>query len=374
MVWDGTLAHRLACLLLPAFLLAGVDEAPAIGLAKRPTYTPSGEWEGFFRNDKGVAAPILQPIEQNKDKDWMDLQFTEYGGPRIRLAVMGVENKTATAEQANTTDAVAVNKELAEVPVSSLEEILTTAVMSTNRFEVVERKAIEGVLSEQDLGASGRAKPGTAAKTGRILGAEYLLLASVNEWTPDKGKVGGAGGGLGSALGLIGAQKSTAEVAMSFRIVDASTSQVLFSITERATTGSWGIGLGGADDGAGAVVGYKKKSPIGYAVQACINKGIYQIALWIKDRPWSGQVVQVDGSKVFINAGSNSGISTGMVLNALAKGKELVDPVTRSSLGFRVEKIGTLQVAEVQERYAVANITEGCKGLKAGDRVELQRN
>ena len=36
--------------------------------------------------------------------------------------------------------------------------------------------------------------------------------------------------------------------------------------------------------------------------------------------------------------------------------------------------IGTLRVTDVKEKYSIAEIVEGCKGLKTGDRVELRNS
>ena len=361
----------LAVLAVAAGCFMGKAEARGLG-KKAPGYVPSGEWEAFFINGRGVATPVLQPLERNDDKDWMGLRFTEHSGPKIRLGIMPVQNLTASAESAEKTDAVVVTDQVAEVNVAGLVELLTAAVHSTNRFEVLERKNLETVLSEQDLGASGRAQRSTAPKTGKMLGAEYLIFAAVNEWTPEKSKSGGAGAGAGSVLGAVGLQKSTAEVAMSFRVLDSETGKVLFSTVERATAGNWGFSLGGADASGGGAISFKKASPINYAAQSCINKGIYRLAMFLKERAWSGSVAEVDGQMVYISAGSNSGLTVGMELVALAKGKSIIDPDSGESLGAKTTVIGTLRLVDVQEKYSVAEIVDGCKGLKKGDRVELR--
>jgi curli biogenesis system outer membrane secretion channel CsgG len=358
-------------------LMVWISEATAgaggLGFGRKaPTYTPSGQWEAFFVSNKGVASPVLQPIEQNNDKDWMNLHFTGYSGPKIRVAVMKVENLSANAQAAADTNAAVVTGNAEEVPVASLEEVLTSAVYGSNRFEVVDRKDIDKSLSEQDLSASGRAKKATAVKTGQILGAEYLVYAAINEWTPVKSRTGGAAGKAAGPLGLLGVQKSSSEVAMSFRVVDAATSKVLFTTVERATAGSWALDLAGLSGNEGGALAFKRASPIGYAVQACINKGVYKLAMWLKDRPWSGAVVMVEGSKIYINAGSNSGIAVGMELVALSRGKEMFDPVCGESVGEQTREIGTLRVASVQEKLSVAQIVEGCQGLKRGDRLEMR--
>jgi curli biogenesis system outer membrane secretion channel CsgG len=353
--------------------LAATGEA-ALGFGRKSeSFTPSGQWEPYFVDSRGNMSAFLQPPEKNQDKDWMYLRFTDYSGPKISVAVMKVENKTATAEAASNTGAIVVTEKAAEVNVANVEGMLTSAIFNTNRFEVVDRKGMEKTLQEQDLGASGRAKKDTAAKTGQIQGAEYLIYAEVNEYTPVKSRTGGSGGKAAGPLGIIGLSKSISEVAMSFRVVDAATSVTLFNSTQRATAGSWDVNLAGISGGGGGGVDSKQASPIGYAVQACINKAVYNLVMRLKDRPWGGSVIKVAGQQVYVDAGSTRGLTSGMELVALSQGAD-VRGLNGESLGKESSVIGTLRLMNVQEKYSVAEVVEGCKGLKLGDRVELRNS
>ena len=82
-------------------------------------------------------------------------------------------------------------------------------------------------------------------------------------------------------------------------------------------------------------------------------------------------MAEIKGNKVYINAGSNRGIETGMKLTALSKGEAVIDPETHLPLGNDTEAIGTLMVTTVNETFSIAAISQGCKGLKKGDQVEI---
>src|SRR5512143_1021613 len=58
---------------------------------------------------------------------------------------------------------------------SDLQDMLISELASTKSFQVLERKEIDAVLSEQDLGASGRVSKSTKAKMGKLKGAQYLV-------------------------------------------------------------------------------------------------------------------------------------------------------------------------------------------------------
>ena len=376
--------RRRICVVVTALLAVGATVAEA-GLrdnkrknAIAASFTPPAHWSPYFHDDKGRSYPVQEPAELNSDKDWMFLRFTDYSGPKIRLAVMPVENQVAAGQSAVATPqgTVFVSGGGAVVPVGAVEELLTTALYEAHRFELVERKALQAVLAEQDLGADGRVTGQSSARLGSMLGSQYLVLGSINDWTPDKTKSGGGGLAAGrKALGAVGLNRSKAEVAMSFRSADTTTGQMLFATTERATAGSWGVSLGGLGLGGGKLLGglggFQKNSPISYAVRACINKGVYKLAAWLGSKAWSGSVIKVDGGRVYINAGANQGLAEGMTLTALTSGEELIDPETGLNLGSETAVSGTLRLSKVSDRFSVASVVAGCERLSGGDRVQL---
>ena len=75
-------------------------------------------------------------------------------------------------------------------------DMLTTALVNSGRYIVLERESLDTVLTEQDLGASGRIRSDTAAAIGEIEGAELLIVAAVTEFD---GNSGGTSGSIGGA-------------------------------------------------------------------------------------------------------------------------------------------------------------------------------
>ncbi|HKI00530.1 MAG TPA: CsgG/HfaB family protein [Thermoanaerobaculia bacterium] len=340
-------------LLLAAAMLLTLGAAPVaagiLGKKKEKEkefipFTPTGAWEAYIHDDEGRDRVLLRPVEQNDDKDWMFLRFTDYKGPRARLAILRVENKSLNPESEDDDD----EDGYVEVPLEQIEDLFSTSLFNTNRFTLIERKRVQSAIAEQDFGSSDRINAESAVKVGKLLGADYLIIVAVNEWTPEK-----------SRFGAIGVGQSTAEVAISFRVINAASGELTFSSTERATAGSWNFIVGG------------KKAPISYSLQSCLNKGAYSLASFLKVQPWRGSVADIKGNKVYINAGSNRGIETGMKLTALSKGEAVIDPETKLPLGNDTEAIGTLMVTTVNETFSIAAISQGCKGLKKGDQVEI---
>jgi hypothetical protein len=318
-------------------------------------FVASGKWEPFLTDAEGRDLEIAQPLEANVEEDWIGLRFTPYNGRRTKLAVMPMFIAGQVTGSGN--GILLPLSHVGDVEVNSIESLLTSALFGTNRFELVERQAVDLILTEQEFGKSGHVTPHTAAKIGRVLGASYLILMDVNEWTGDRERKGIAKLGIGHNV-------TDVEVAMSFRIIDTKTGQLIYAKTSRGKAGNWGFQI--------PVFSKQQVAPMNYALTVAIHKAVYDLALTLGDRsvPWSGSVVKVDGEVVTLNSGSNAGLVPGDVLTVMSKGEELFDPDTGASLGFDGEVIGSLQITAVQPAFSKAAIIEGCKGMKSGDRLQ----
>ncbi|MEZ4317522.1 MAG: CsgG/HfaB family protein [Myxococcota bacterium] len=68
-----------------------------------------------------------------------------------------------------------MNPELSGLKVG-LAQMLITDLAGTGEFEVVEREQLQAILDEQKLGHEGITEPGTAARIGKLLGAQKMLM------------------------------------------------------------------------------------------------------------------------------------------------------------------------------------------------------
>src|SRR4030043_1711289 len=133
--------------------------------------------------------------------------YQPYYGPKKRIAVTKFENKVP---------GVYGNWRLGE----GFAEMVTTELMKTGRFIVVERQALQDVVGEQELGQTGLVRQESAAKVGELLGAQIIVRGVVSEF--DMAESGG-GGGIGIAGFRLGAKTSNAHVAVDIRLIDTNT-------------------------------------------------------------------------------------------------------------------------------------------------------
>lgn len=190
-------------------------------------------------------------------------QAERYDGSKARVAVLDFEDKMSSKHWYR-----------AEYG-RGMRDMLSTALFDTNRYIVLEREKLRGVIAEQDLGASGRVKKETAAAIGEIEGAELLLVGAVTGFDP--GVSGGTGalaalgaGKLGALLGGV----NTARVTIDMRVIDARTSRVVAATSvEGKAAGYAGAGaLGGSSLGAG--LGGFAKTPMEAAIRKTIEEAV----------------------------------------------------------------------------------------------------
>lgn len=145
--------------------------------------------------------------------------------------------------------------------------MLTNELASTEKFKLVERSKLDAVLTEQDLAESGRIKPGTGAKVGKLTGAQYIVLANV---TAFEESVTGTGAGL-SYRGIgIGGKKEEAYIAVDLRVVDATSGEVEYSRTIEARSGGMGVNLSAYRGGFGGSLSSFDRTPGGKAIRGMV--------------------------------------------------------------------------------------------------------
>src|SRR5215471_10753576 len=139
-------------------------------------------------------------------------------------------------------------------------DLLVDKLVNDGTYSVIERKALDKILSEQNLSNSDRADPTSAAKIGKVLGVDAIVIGSITQFGRDdkKTSVGGAGlGGITGRFGIGGVSKndSKAVVAITARLINTDTAEILASATGRGESSRSGtnlIGDGGSNTALGA--------------------------------------------------------------------------------------------------------------------------
>src|ERR1700751_3748847 len=114
-----------------------------------------------------------------------------------------------------------------------ISDMLINELVNAGTYRVIERNQIDKILNEQNFSNSNRADSATAAKIGHILGVDAVITGDITKFGHDdqNKNIGGMLGKWGSGYGLggVGTSKSKAVVAITARMIDTSTGEILAS-------------------------------------------------------------------------------------------------------------------------------------------------
>lgn len=133
-------------------------------------------------------------------------------------------------------------------------DMLVDELVNDGSFRVIERKRLDAILAEQNFSNSERADPSAAsvAKIGKALGVKYLIVGSITKFGTENKNLGVGGSAWGAGkfgLGKVGTSKGKATVALTVRMVDTSTGEIMVSSKGQAESSRSGLLLGGAGGG-----------------------------------------------------------------------------------------------------------------------------
>ncbi|MGB9606367.1 MAG: CsgG/HfaB family protein, partial [Bryobacteraceae bacterium] len=268
-------------------------------------------------------------------------------------------------------------------------DLLVEKLVQGGVYTVVERKAIEKVLAEQNFSNSDRADATTAAKIGRILGVDAIIIGSITQFGRDDKATTLGGGGFGGitrryGLGGIQRREAKAVVDVTARMISTDTAEILavgHGQGESTRSGTSLLGAGGSS-GAGGAGAYDLTSKnfaatlIGEAVHKAVNQLSQELEAGAARLPArvvqiNGLIADVSGNTVILNVGSRAGVKVGDRLQVRRKIREVRDPATGKVIRALENTIGEVVITEVDEVSAVGTYTGGTPP-KVGDAVRSQ--
>jgi curli biogenesis system outer membrane secretion channel CsgG len=261
-------------------------------------------------------------------------------------------------------------------------DLLVKNLVKDGTYSVIERKSLDKILAEQNFSTSDRANPASAAKIGKLLGVDAIIVGSITQFGGENKntKVGGGGGGWGGfGLGGVGHSKSKAIVNVDARVVNIDTGEIEavaegHGESSRSSTsllgggGNWhGWGGGNVDFGSSNF----QETIIGEAVKQAVDqmsgevvKGYEKVG--VRTVKVEGLVAFVQPDKVVLNVGGKSGLKVGDQLTIERVSQEIKDPATGKVIRRMSSQIGMVQVTDLDEQSAEAKIVTG-NGFKVGD-------
>ena len=264
-------------------------------------------------------------------------------------------------------------------------DLLVTNLVKDGSYSVIERKALDKILAEQNFSNSNRADATSAAKIGKMLGVDAIIVGSITQFGNDTKNtgIGGVGAGLGKVgIGGFGQKESKAIVGVTARVVNVDTAEIL-AVAEgkgeskrRSTSltggsGGWGaFGAGGVNFGSSDF----HNTIIGEAVKASVEQlssGVVKEQGKVQARQIviQGLVAAVAGNQIILNVGSKAGVKVGDQLAVERMSQEIKDPATGKVIRRLTSPVGVLKIVDVDADSSVGAVVSG-SGFMVSDLVK----
>lgn len=265
-----------------------------------------------------------------------------------------------------------------------IRDLMVQELVNGGVYSVIERAALEKVLQEQNFSNSDRANATTAAQLGKVLGVDTIIIGSITQFGRDDKSTNvktGAFGRFGAAIGGIGRSKAKAVVAITARMIDVNTAEILAVVTgegesTREGTSLLGGGAGGGG-GGGAAIDMTSSNFANTIIGEAVTEAVEPAARELEQSAGriattkieiSGLVADYSNGTVIINVGSSAGVKVGDKLQVKRVTREIKDPATGKVLRKIEDTLGEMTITEVDQASAVGTFA-GSTPPQVGDAV-----
>jgi curli biogenesis system outer membrane secretion channel CsgG len=264
-------------------------------------------------------------------------------------------------------------------------DLLVTDLVKDGTYSIIERKALDKIMNEQNFSNSQRADPTSAARLGKLLGVDAIIVGSITEFGNEtkKQNIGGGGGNWhGYGVGGFGHSNSKANVGITARIVNVDTGEILgvaegMGQSSRSSTsmlgggGNWnGWGGGNVDFGSSNF----ESTIIGEAVKIAVDKLTLDVVanapkVSVRTITIDGLVAAVDGGQIVLNVGARAGVKVGDQLDVVRVTKEIKDPTTGNVIRRLTSSVGVIRATDVDDGSSVCVPVTG-SDFQVGDHAK----
>jgi len=245
-------------------------------------------------------------------------------------------------------------------------DMVTTQLVQSSRFTVIERQEIERITAEQGLALSGAITPAQAARVGQLLGVELAVFGTITEFGEQNRRVG---------IGRLAVNRRRARVVVDVRFVDTTTGEIVYAQSHEGAESELGLDTAAGNLDFSNVEAWGN-TRMGKAAEEAAGKVARYAAERVTNAAWHGTVLSVatDGPYCYIKPGARAGLIPGNVLFVYREGQELIDPDTGLVLGSETRRIAKIQIIDPSIGEGQASrclILEGT-GLARGDLVKVR--
>ena len=233
--------------------------------------------------------------------------------------------------------------------IEAMDSHLISALAQTRKFTLVGRSDLADLLKEQDLGDSGIVDAESAAEKGKVKGAKFRLVTTVDSFLEENVEQVFAGTGRKGT-------KRRFQLSAQAKVYDASTGELLEAPNVQIEKVDAII-----NDGA-QVSDAKRTDDL---MPALAREMAEKVALRVVDVAFPVKVIDVEEKTVTLNRGDGGGIKAGEVWTVFGPSRNITDPDTGAVIKRKGRLMGKIKITSVDADSSQGEIVEG-EGIAVG--------
>jgi hypothetical protein len=232
--------------------------------------------------------------------------------------------------------------------------------MAKSREFIFDPEAESIFGNSKEIYAGGGIKLAQLARKAKMSGVNVVIFGRVKEARVRQ---------KSDEIGFVRKVKSLAETYLEIKAYDVLSNKELFTDTMDGNISDDNLRFYQAESEDNLAY---RQGLLRYSVKVAARKFVPRITKLGSRLDWMGRVAKIIGTKIYINAGRNSGLNLGDILKVITEGQEIFDPESGAMIGMSQGEVkGTLEVVDyVGQDGAVCNLHSG-GSVTEGDFVQL---
>jgi len=244
-------------------------------------------------------------------------------------------------------------------------DLLIADLMATDHVIVLERKDIKRILEEIIMQGGDLFRREGRVERGRLKNAKFLVRGSVTDFT-ESVRVRGWFGLPGFRVFGGG---NRARVAITLRVSDIETGEIISSLKTAASVSSGGLGAEGRYKNMTFGGDAFFRTPLGKATDIAIRKAVKEILRALPIDHWKARVAEAGSDYVVINGGRNVRVREGDEFTVRKAPRTITDPVTGDVIEVVAgSRVGRIRITKVNAGSSHGVVEEGV--ARRGDYLE----
>lgn len=232
--------------------------------------------------------------------------------------------------------------------------------ISRSRDYLVDPTAAQIFGSSKEIYSGGGVKLAQLTRKAKMAGVNLVIFGRITDARIRQAS---------DEIGFVRKTKALAETKVEIKVFDVISSKELMSDTVDGSVHDDNFRFYVTEEEENLAY---RQDLLRYSTRVAVRKFLPRLLQIGGKLDWTGRVAKIIGTKIYVNAGRDSGINIGDILKVITEGQDIYDPETGALIGVSKGDVkGTLEVADYFGPDGAIAILHSGGSVTEGDFVQL---